>query len=109
MGKLTGHNAIVTGAAQGIGRAIATHFAKAGADVGVVDLDEGRASEVAAELAGLGVKSHGVAGEVRAVPGVLKLRGNERCTIFAVEATKSESSSFVRTEVHKDLGPLGGR
>ncbi len=64
MEKLTGHVAIVTGDAQGIGRAIATHFAGEGADVGVVDLDEGRAGAVAAELAGLGVRSHGVAADV---------------------------------------------
>ena len=39
---LEGKKAIVTGAAQGIGQAIAECFAKAGADVAVVDLEADR-------------------------------------------------------------------
>ena len=64
MGELEGRVAIVTGGASGIGRAIATHFAREGADVGVIDLDEGGAGEAARELAGLSVKSHSVAADV---------------------------------------------
>jgi NAD(P)-dependent dehydrogenase (short-subunit alcohol dehydrogenase family) len=47
---LTGKAAIVTGAAQGIGRGIARMFAAEGARVAVVDLDESGASAVADEI-----------------------------------------------------------
>jgi 3-oxoacyl-[acyl-carrier protein] reductase len=42
---LDGKVAIVTGAAQGIGRAIAESLASAGADVAIADMDPGRAQE----------------------------------------------------------------
>ena len=52
--RLTGKTAIVTGAAQGIGAAVAKAFAREGAVVGVVDLVLERAEEVAHELRSFG-------------------------------------------------------
>jgi len=49
---LTGHSALVTGAASGIGRACAERFALAGAAVTVVDLDGEAARKVADEVGG---------------------------------------------------------
>lgn len=49
-GKLSGKVAIVTGAAQGIGKAIATRLAGDGARVCVSDINEAGAKAVAAEL-----------------------------------------------------------
>jgi 2-hydroxycyclohexanecarboxyl-CoA dehydrogenase len=64
---LDGNVAVVTGAAGGIGAAIAAALVEAGAAVGVWDLDGGRAKEVADGLAG---RARGVAVDITSRPSV---------------------------------------
>ncbi|MEE8475244.1 MAG: SDR family oxidoreductase [Myxococcota bacterium] len=55
MARLDGKLALITGAARGLGYAIARRFREEGADVIVNDLDRESAEKVAAELGGIGV------------------------------------------------------
>lgn len=52
MNDLTGKVALVTGAASGIGRAIAIAYAGAGASVAIADIAHDRAMQVAADIGG---------------------------------------------------------
>ena len=62
--RLTGKVAVVTGAAQGIGRAYALALAAEGAAVATVDVQDAGAKEAAAEIAGAGGSAVGVATDV---------------------------------------------
>jgi len=59
MPRLKDKVAVVTGAAMGLGRAIATRMAEEGAAVAVLDLQSEDARMLAAELSGRGLRAHG--------------------------------------------------
>ena len=59
-----GRTAVVTGSGAGVGRAIAMHMARAGAEVWINDLDLGRAESVVAEIEAEGGKARPVIADV---------------------------------------------
>ena len=58
--KLKGRLAVVTGAASGIGKAIALAFAQEGADVAILDINMAKADEVAGKIKALGRRAHAI-------------------------------------------------
>lgn len=62
--KLTGKLAMVTGAAQGIGRGVALEYAKNGADLAILDINAERLAATAEEIESLGVKCYQMVGDV---------------------------------------------
>ena len=64
MPLLQNHIAVVTGAASGIGRAIAIGYAREGAQVALLDLNEKAAAEVAQEIRDTGGQAESFALDV---------------------------------------------
>lgn len=82
-GKLEGKVALITGGDSGIGRAVAVHFAREGADIAIVYLNEHRDAEDTAAL----VKKEG-----------------KRCLTIAGDC---QSSSFCRKAIKQVISTLG--
>ncbi|KAA6306196.1 3-oxoacyl-[acyl-carrier-protein] reductase FabG, partial [termite gut metagenome] len=85
MGLLDGKTALVTGAARGIGKAIALKFASEGANVAFTDLviDE-NAQNTEKEIAAMGVKAKG----------------------YASNAANFEDTEKVVADIQKDFGHI---
>uniref|UniRef100_UPI000F8EE905 SDR family NAD(P)-dependent oxidoreductase n=1 Tax=Xanthomonas euvesicatoria TaxID=456327 RepID=UPI000F8EE905 len=64
MTSLNGKVALITGAASGLGKAIAELYAKNGASVAIADINQDAADKTAAEINAAGGKAIGVAMDV---------------------------------------------
>ena len=85
MKLLEGKTAVVTGAARGIGKAIALKFAAEGANIAFTDLNiDENATETEKEIAALGVKAKG----------------------YASNAANFEDTHKVVEEIMKDFGRI---
>jgi len=84
VGRLTGKVAIVTGAAQGIGRAIASRFADEGAKVALADIQFASAENTAAEIRSGGAVAIAV----------------------ALDITRLDEAIAAADRVERELGPI---
>ena len=84
MAQLAGRTAIVTGAARGIGQAIAVKLASEGADLALCDLQEEWLAETAAEVTKLG----------------------RRVECYAVDVGKAEEVQGVVEQIEKTFGRI---
>ncbi|MEO0410812.1 MAG: SDR family oxidoreductase [Pseudomonadota bacterium] len=81
MGSLAGKTAVITGAARGIGEAIASRFAREGANLILIDRDADKLSETVARAIGHGVKAAAVVADladIQAIPGFAA----DICTLY---------------------------
>ena len=85
--ELAGRIAVVTGAARGIGRAIAERFAAEGAQVALADLDEDAAQKAARAITESGGRAIGVGtdvGDPAAVDRLFQVTADELGTVSAL-------------------------
>ena len=100
--RLEGKVAVVTGGASGIGRAMCERFAREGASVAVVDLDEEAGGELAAAVGGMFVRADVTSSdEVEALYGEVAARqgGIDICCNNA-GISPPDDDSILETELH---------
>jgi 2-hydroxycyclohexanecarboxyl-CoA dehydrogenase len=101
-----GKVAIVTGAGQGIGKGIALHLAKLGANIAIVELNMQTAAEVAKEIQGMGRKAIALRYDVanfedtkKMAAQVVKDLGDIHILVNNAGYVKPEQSLFMQEDV----------
>ena len=96
--KLAGKRALVTGAQQGIGRAVALALADAGADVAINWLDDRAAAEaVAGEVRAKGRKACLVQGSVGSFTEVARIVAEAHATLSGIDVLVNNAGVFPRS------------
>jgi NAD(P)-dependent dehydrogenase (short-subunit alcohol dehydrogenase family) len=90
--RLAGKTAVVTGGAQGIGRALATRLAQDGANVVVADLH--RAAEAAEALAAAGHRTRGVAADVTSADDLARVVDAARDAFGGIDILVNNAALF---------------
>ena len=86
--------AVVTGAANGFGRAVALELARAGMHVVAADFDGEGARRIAAEIAALGRRSHAVETDVREMSAIEHLLGETLSAMGACHLVVNNAGVF---------------
>jgi 3-oxoacyl-[acyl-carrier protein] reductase len=102
--KFAGRVALVTGAARGIGEAIALTLAREGADVVVTDVDLEGAQRVAQEIEGMGRKAKAVQADVSQREAVQRLV-SEAVSIFGQIDILVNNAGIIRRGTFLDHDP----
>ncbi|MGH7820338.1 MAG: SDR family NAD(P)-dependent oxidoreductase [Candidatus Binatia bacterium] len=84
-------NAVVTGGASGIGRAISLRLAREGSNVAIWDLDAGKAAEVAAEVTDLGRRALALTVDVASFDAVEAAAARVRKELGAVSVLVNDA------------------
>ncbi|MBN07371.1 MAG: hypothetical protein CMM45_06030, partial [Rhodospirillaceae bacterium] len=82
---LKGKNAIITGASQGIGQAIAFSLAAEGCNVAIGARDQGRIDATVAEIESKGVKGVGIICDLSSEAGCQKFVEDARATMGGIQ------------------------
>ena len=97
--RLQGKVAIVTGAAQGIGRAIALGMGREGAKVVAADLQAAKASAVADELRAVGAETLSIEVDVSKEPSVKNLAERVLSRFGRVDILVNDAGIYLRSSV----------
>jgi 3-oxoacyl-[acyl-carrier protein] reductase len=97
--RFKGKVAVVTGAAQGIGRAIALGFGREGANVVAADLQADKAQSVAAELQATGAEAHAVEVNVASEASVKRLAEQTFNRFGRIDVLINDAGVYLRSSV----------